>query len=214
MTGADIGTIAARLASGFSDSIVGRIPTRQKKLFLTIDDGPTDGTMRLIHLLNDHGVESTWFLLGEAAKRSRRSVWRIADSGHSIGNHSYRHLDAWRVRWMDVETDLDRGLAEIEEITGGECHWTRPPFGRIRPRMLDWCRARNQTPLLWDVMAPDFGPNLHPSTVAEYVRSKVRPGSIVVMHDRNRALQRRTFEMTISALLLDGWLLTGLPIKD
>jgi len=214
MTGADVGTVAARVASRLSSTIVGRIPTTSRQVFLTIDDGPSGATATMLELLDRYQVGSTWFLVGKTAVAHRTVVADITAAGHSVGNHSFRHLDAWQTSWNKIREDLESGLTAVEDVAGERCLWTRPPFGRIRPGFLAWCRSHDQTPLLWDVMAPDFGDNLNPAATAETVRSKVREGSIVVMHDHGHPVQTEAFESTISALVGDGWRVTGLPVTS
>ncbi len=211
MNGGTLGTIGARIACSWSDSIIGRLPTSERQIFLTIDDGPTGQSERLVDILQPHGVVATWFLIGISAERNSSAVKHIAAAGHDFGNHSYRHVDAWQARWSRVESDLDAGLEAVQQITGASCLWTRPPFGRIRPGTLRWCRRRNQGAMLWDILAHDFRALPIAARVASQVRSYVRPGSIIVMHDKPGDQNLEAFERTVSGLLSDGWTFGRLP---
>lgn len=211
MIGAMLGTVGARIACSISDSVVGRLPTTERQIYLTIDDGPTEQSERIADILNKHGISATWFVMGESAERRSATVRHLADMLHQIGNHSYSHIDAWRAEWSEVESDLAKGLETIEQITGTRCRWTRPPYGRIRLGTLDWCRRHHQAPVLWDVLANDFRTSVKPRRVASGVRSRVRRGSIVVMHERDADDTLRTIEETVEGLMSDGWTFGRLP---
>ncbi len=211
MNGGDVGTITARIACKFSDSLIGRIPATERQIYLTVDDGPSDMSEDLADVLQTHNVCATWFLVGKAAESQRKAVQHIAETGHLFGNHSYRHLDSWKAPWSVAELDLDEGLRAVEHVTGARCVWTRPPFGRVRPATLRWCREHKQGAMLWDVLAYDFGALPSPARVASQVRSKVRSGSIIVMHDRAQDQNLETVEQTIAGLVSDGWTFSRLP---
>lgn len=211
MNGADIGTTSARLADTVIPSVLGRVPTSERKIFLTIDDGPTDRSIEVDSILEKHGAIATWFLTGSAAERQSTTVKYLMTAGHQFGNHSFGHLDAWKSGWPQVEEDLEAGVSVVQQLTGFPCRWTRPPFGHLRPALLAWCKRRKQIPVLWDVMAFDFATDYDPAAVAARVRSKVRKGSIVVMHDRNTTRQMEAFERTIEGLAEDGWTFGRLP---
>ena len=211
MIGATLGTLTARMATAIIPAATGRLPTKERRIYLTIDDGPSNLTTRILELLEEQAAGSTWFLVGKATTSHADFVDRILADGHSIGNHSYGHLDAWRKRWSEIEADLEEGLTTVETIAARPCRFTRPPFGRIRPRTIGWCREHRQALMLWDVMAPDFMQDFNPARVSESVRRRVRPGSIVVMHDSGRKQQVEAIELTLSGLVADGWHVSGLP---
>jgi peptidoglycan/xylan/chitin deacetylase (PgdA/CDA1 family) len=213
MMGVDTGNAAARMACAFVPSMIGRLPTKNREVFLTIDDGPTARSERLVEILLASNVTATWFVLGRSVNVYKSAMRRLASEGHQFGNHSFEHLDPWKERWSKVENDLNDGLDAIEQATGSKCLYTRPPFGRVRPGTLEWCRRHNQTVILWDVIAHDYGSSPNPDEIATSVRSSVRPGSILVMHDRDSEVHLKTIDHTTTGLLADGWSFGNLAIK-
>lgn len=211
MNGGYFGTITARIACKLSNSVIGRLPTTERQIYLTVDDGPSSKSVELADILQAHNICATWFLVGKSAQSRSQTVRHLAETGHQFGNHSYRHVDAWRAPWSVVELDLDDGLQAVEQITGTRCLWTRPPFGRIRPATLRWCRDHDQGAMLWDVLADDFRALPIPAKVASRVRSSVRSGSIVVIHDKARDENLEITMRTIAGLVSDGWTFGRLP---
>lgn len=92
-------TYTVRDASGNETSVertvvvkpIGRVETvypEGKVIYLTFDDGPSSHTGRLLDILAKYDVKATFFVVGTA----NTSVLKdIADQGHAIGIHAYRH---------------------------------------------------------------------------------------------------------------------------
>ena len=204
---------AARLAAAMVPGVVGRLPVQTRTVFLTFDDGPSAHTAQLLNLLAGARAYATFFLQGNQVERYPEAGRQITDAGCGIGNHSFRHLDAWRNSWAKIEDDLGRGTQAIVTLTGAAPRWMRPPFGRFRRHTLSWCRENDQRLALWDVMAPDFLPDVQAKEAAARVLRSVRPGSIVVLHDGDvhqpHALE--VADRVVSGLSESGWSIDRLP---
>ena len=207
----NFGTISARMAGACLDSVTTRLPAEDDEAFLTIDDGPSPSSHLAADYLARRDVNATWFLSGAHADQHPETVAAIAAAGHSFGNHGFDHLDAWRNPWTRIRDDLSAGLEAVRRVSGQRCRWTRPPYGRLRMQTLSWCRSNGQKLVLWDVMAFDYRSGIDPDRVAGTIRTKVRSGSVIVMHDHGLKVQREALKLTIDGLLADGWRLRGLP---
>ena len=53
--------------------------------------GPKRGVDNLLSALEDHGVRATFFVPGIVAERYAPVVKRVAEAGHEIALHGYRH---------------------------------------------------------------------------------------------------------------------------
>jgi peptidoglycan/xylan/chitin deacetylase (PgdA/CDA1 family) len=208
----NLGTISARIAGGCLPSIVTRLDSEPDELFITIDDSPSPLTRWISDYLIERGATATWFISGRGTTQHPEAVSGLVSSGHTVGNHGYDHLDAWRNSWPRIEDDLAAGLEKAHHVSGYRCLWTRPPYGHLRPKTVGWCRENGQKLILWDVIAPDYVHDIDPKRVAHQIRSLVRPGSVVVLHDHGLELQRESLQRTIDGLLQDGWRLRGLPV--
>src|SRR5437016_5093785 len=59
---------------------------------LTFDDGPhPDGTPAILELLASAKATATFFLVGEQVERYPEVARAVADAGHEIALHGYRH---------------------------------------------------------------------------------------------------------------------------
>lgn len=84
---------------------------KQGEVILTFDDGPRPGkTPAILDALDAHGVKATFLMLGSAAKANPLLAQQVARRGHTVGSHTYSHVDL---------TTLSRQAA-MDEITRGE----------------------------------------------------------------------------------------------
>jgi len=156
--------------------------TQREAVHLTFDDGPhPEATPFVLDTLAGAGVKATFFLLGKNAENHPQLVERIRQEGHSIGNHGHAHLDGWRTPTQAYLDDFSRGM----EVTGSRLF--RPAYGRITP-MQYRAISRQSTVVLWDVLSGDFDQDTDPGQCVRNVERHTRKGSIIVMHDSQKAL--------------------------
>ena len=183
-----IGTQVPRLLQGLYPDLLWRVPTRRRAAYLTFDDGPTPQlTGHLLDLLARHDAKATFFLIGNQAERDPGLVRAMVEGGHTVGNHTYTHPDAWRAPREHVLHELGRTSALLEDQTQTSVRWMRPPYGRFTQSMRSWALVRRQRLTMWDLMPGDYLPNATARKVEERVLGTIRPGSIIVLHDNPKA---------------------------
>ena len=132
-------------------------PERAGELALTFDDGPNPKwTPRLLDVLGEHGVRATFFMLGGRVETEPELVRRIAAEGHLIGNHSWSHKNLARTAATKVREELLRTSEALEQITGVEVKYFRPPFGARRPAVFRIARELGLRVVTWNAMTSDW----------------------------------------------------------
>lgn len=165
----------------FSEALF-RIGSDESDVYLTFDDGPhPEATPFVLDTLAEEGVEATFFLLGKNAEKHPDLLHRIIDEGHSVANHGYAHLDGWHTSTEDYVKDFQRAAQVLGEGA------MRPPYGRITVAQYRALRAKG-TIVLWDVLSGDFDASTGPERTVRNVADNLRNGSIIVMHDSQKAL--------------------------
>jgi peptidoglycan-N-acetylglucosamine deacetylase len=156
-------------------------------VYLTFDDGPDpEWTPRILDLLGDAHAQATFFVIGEAARKSPSLVRRIVAEGHALGNHTLSHRHPWTMTAHAARAQVRDGASAISEAAGAAPAWFRPPHGRRRACMADEAQRLGERVVVWDVSAIDWGPMGAAPRIEERLEG-VRDGQIVLMHDgRNR----------------------------
>src|SRR5262245_22789034 len=114
--------------------VLGRLPTREKCIALTFDDGPSPAATPLVlDALRARGTRATFFCLGKHAEQWPELVARAAEEGHAIGNHGYWHRKLHLKSPAYVRGDLSLGTAMIERAAGVTPTLFRAPHGFRSP---------------------------------------------------------------------------------
>lgn len=163
--------------------VMSRLPGGDRDVALTFDDGPNpEATPRILDVLRDAEVSATFFLLGKHVERWPHLARRIADEGHTIGNHGYYHRRLHLRGPAYIRVDLSLGTDVIVTATGQAPTHFRAPHGFRNPWVTAIARDLGQHAVgwtlgVWDTDRPGA------AVIAERVRRGVRPGSIVLLHD-------------------------------
>ena len=187
---------AARL---FFPGAVFRIRSDAKVLMLTFDDGPDPAsTPRFLDIMGRNNVQALFFCTGKSAENNPFLVDRIKSEGHSIGNHGYVHSDGWKMTFDCFRENIEKAAPH----TSGRLF--RPPYGHIKPghfRRL----AKDYTIVLWDIMPYDFDSSTGREKSLNTLKKKLRPGSVIVLHDKPGSYAPDFLEEFISWARLNGY---------
>ncbi len=160
-----------------------RLDSGQKSVALTFDDGPNpDATPIILDALAARKVKATFFILGRHAEQWPDLVKRVADEGHSIGNHGYFHRKLHFKSPAYVRNDLTLGTRAIERIAGVHPRLFRAPHGFRSPWVTPIAKSLGQRTVgwsfgVWDSDRPGR------EVIVERILKDTRPGSILLLHD-------------------------------
>lgn len=62
-----------------------------KVVYLTLDDGPSPNTPRILQILKNEGVHATFFVIGIQVEKYPGYLKQEKAEGNAIGNHTYSH---------------------------------------------------------------------------------------------------------------------------
>jgi len=84
-------------------------------------------THKILDFLDQYQHKATFFILGWVADQHPSLIKEIHAGGHEIGAHSYWHHHARLLSKNDFETDLQRCLGSLGELTGKQIQIYRAP---------------------------------------------------------------------------------------
>jgi peptidoglycan-N-acetylglucosamine deacetylase len=165
--------------------VVCRGLTGARGVALTFDDGPDPrSTPRVLEILGRHGARGTFFVLGEKAEAHPELLVAMAEGGHAVEVHGYRHDRLLALRApQSIARDLERTASVVEGVTGKRPRWFRPPMGHVSPRTAAAAKRGGFELVGWSVRGLDGLPGRNANAVLERVRGGLRPGAIVLLHD-------------------------------
>jgi peptidoglycan/xylan/chitin deacetylase (PgdA/CDA1 family) len=152
----------------------------EKSVALTFDDGPGyKTTMALLDGLKERDVRATFFVLGSNIEKRNEVITRMYEEGHTIGNHTYSHIQLDMVNLDCAIKEITDTNQIIYDLTGEYPKFFRPPYGTWSTELED---AIAMTPVLWTLDTNDWSCK-NVSTIVEYVVKNVEDGDVVLMHD-------------------------------
>lgn len=156
------------------------IPNTENKIYLTFDDGPTpEITEWVLEELEKHNAKATFFCIGNNIKKHPEIFEKLISKGHSIGNHTFNHLNGWK-------TSTDDYL-ENSRLCETICNLFRPPYGKIKASQAKKLKQLGYQIIMWDVLSADYDATITKKKCLENVVKNVQSGSIIVFHDSVKA---------------------------
>ena len=107
---------------------------------------------------------------------------RVAAAGHSIGNHTWSHPDIINLSPEELATEISRTSRLINELTGQDVQFFRPPYGSISEQISRSIMEKGLYPILWDLDTNDWDVTIT-EPIYERVVSRLKEQSIILMHD-------------------------------
>jgi peptidoglycan-N-acetylglucosamine deacetylase len=94
-------------------------------------------TERLLSLLRDHDIASTWFIPGHTIESYPASCADVVKAGHEIGHHGWTHRVPASLTREEEEREIIRGNEAIRRLTGRNARGYRSPAWDLSPYSID-----------------------------------------------------------------------------
>ncbi len=167
-----------------------QVRTRAPEVALTFDDGPHPTlTPAVLDVLARHDARATFFLLGGRVEEHPDAARALVAAGHEPGNHGWADEPAVLRSRARYRRSLDRTSAAIRAATGVAPTLTRPGSGLVRPAQVRDATALGMRTVLGSVAVPDAEVR-DVGVAVRFVLDRVRPGSVVVLHEGLQARHR------------------------
>lgn len=195
----------------YAPGLVWEGPQRaEPTVYLTFDDGPhPEITHFVLEQLDRYDASATFFCIGRNVVENPGLYERLVRSRHTVGNHTYDHLNGWKASTQDYLADVAQAGRLIESPL------FRPPYGRIR-RAQAKALQEGKTPytiVMWSLLSGDFDAEITPEKCLENVVFNAEPGTIIVFHDSLKAAPRLEYALprVLEHCHRQGWKISALP---
>ncbi len=142
-----------------------RGPVDKRQVALTFDGGSIDNiAIEILDILKEAKIKSTFFLTGEFIRKHPKTVKRIVNDGHDVGNHTWSHpkmtsfeenrkhetLETVNEDYLSKELQKTASLFKV--VTGAEMSalW-RAPYGYYNDEILEWAAKTGYKHIGWTV---------------------------------------------------------------
>ena len=187
--------------------------TNQQEIYITFDAGFENGnTEKILDALKKHGVKATFFLVGNYFETQPELVKRMAEEGHTIGNHTYSHPDMSKIGDIQsFQTELQKNEALYRDILGSEMpKLYRPPQGKFCEENLKMAQQLGYSTVFWSLAYVDWYTDDQPTPEQAFSKllPRIHPGAVVLLHSTSST------NAEILDELLTKWEETGYSFGD
>ncbi len=187
--------------------------TTQNTIYLTFDCGYENGnTEPILDALKKHDVKATFFVVGNFLETSPEIVKRMIAEGHTVGNHTYHHLDMSSISSMDAFKKETQDVENLfEQITGTPItKFYRPPQGKYNIENLKMAQELGYHTFFWSLAYVDWYQDKQPTKDEAFGKllKRIHPGAIVLLHSTSSTNAQILDE------LLTKWEEMGYTIKS
>ncbi|TAQ88557.1 hypothetical protein B7494_g3088 [Chlorociboria aeruginascens] len=184
------------------------LPPTKRVVALTLDDAPSSETAKILDLLKAYGAKATFFVIGKQIASHPGILERMHAEGHEIGNHAWADEPSFKLPLAELQQqieDVEALLPPNQTQPGAETppKYFRPGSGFFHEKMVKKVKSMGYRLVLGSIYPHD--PQIpKPSLNAKHVLSMLRPGGIIIMHDR-RSYSAEQVELVLKGLSEKGW---------
>ncbi|MBW2961850.1 polysaccharide deacetylase family protein [Mesonia aestuariivivens] len=187
------------------------IKTSSKVIYLTFDDGPIpEVTPWVLKMLTKYNAKATFFCIGENVEKNRGIFNQVKANGHSIGNHTYNHLNSKKNNTKNYLNNI-----KLFEDLKLKTNLFRPPYGNCKTSEARQLLNRGYKIIMWSVISEDYDKDVNPQQCLQTVTSLSKAGSIIVFHDSLKAEKnlRYTLPKVLEYYSKKGFTFKALPVN-
>ena len=157
----------------------------QEGILVTIDDGPSENTFKILDCLEKYQIKAVFFCTGKNIEKYFQEFNAILKAGHRIENHGYDHkrmiLRGRKYNFRQVE----KGNEAIKQFTGMKPDFFRPPYGLFNLHTINAVKINKMKMMLWTLLSGDHTGDF--ATVRRLTDSYLSENSVIVLHDNKKS---------------------------
>ena len=165
--------------------------TQEKVIYLTFDAGYENGcTEPILDALKKHNAPAVFFLVGSYIRQHPDLVRRMAQEGHTVGNHTMHHYDMSKISDPAAfQKELEDVEAAYQEVVGEPMKkYYRPPQGIYSEENLRQAKNLGYKTVFWSLAYVDWNRDSQPSAETAFKKliPRIHPGAVVLLHSTSQ----------------------------
>jgi len=169
--------------------IVYKVKTKEKVAALTFDISWGEEVPRpVLDILDQEDLRCTFFLSGPWAAKHPEIARRIAEDGHEVGSHGWRHENYSTFSDAMIKEEIAKAHKVLVETTGQKPSLIRTPNGDWNERVVKAISEAGYQTIQWSIDSLDWK-DIGPQESTKRVLDRLEPGAIILMHASDSAEQ-------------------------
>ena len=147
-------------------------------------------TAQILDALQKHHAPAAFFLVGNYIERNPDLVRRMAQEGHTVGNHTYHHWDMSKIGEMEqFRQELESLETLYRDTTGQElARFYRPPQGIYSEKNLEMAQQLGYHTVFWSLAYVAWLQDDQPTSEQAYAKliPRIHNGAVVLLHSTSQ----------------------------
>ena len=156
------------------------------EVVLTFDDGPMKSDTRpILKALADQCTKATFFEVGQMALAEPDLVKEVAAGGHTIGTHTWSHVNIQAVSLQRAEREIEAAVSTVSKAKGTPvAPLFRFPYLNATKQAEGYLKSRNIAAIWVDIDSKDYL-SRSPKVVEQRILAQLakEKKGIILMHD-------------------------------
>ncbi len=192
------------LTTTLNVTVVECFTTSSKVIALTFDNGPGEQTGEILKVLDNYGIDATFFLLGENLSARPETAALYKDTEHELGNHTYDNTGiVGAPKMAELSSDIEKTDKLIKSATGRNATLLRTSDARLPMSLfssfLDTRRYVGRGEIICDT-----DPNVSADEIVKYAKEHCYDNAVLTFHEVS-AETPKALEKLIPDLLRQGY---------
>lgn len=161
------------------------VETDKPKIAISFDAAwGADDTDRLLEILDENDVKTTFFMCGYWVDKYPEEVKKIAEAGHDLGNHSSTHPHMSQLSKEQIKDEITKTGNKVKELTGVEMNLFRAPFGEYTNDVITAANECGYYTIQWSIDSLDWKEFGTEHEINQVLKNKnLENGAIVLFHN-------------------------------
>jgi len=169
---------------------INAIGTSEKVVALTFDDGPNPKVLgEMLSLFQKEKVKATFFMNGKHVEKHAGLAARAIQEGHEVGNHTMTHARQSTISSDDAATEVGDFQTLMKKKFDYIPTSFRAPYLVYTDETWKSIAKHKLTAFNASILSKDCKKTATAESIASICISKVKPGGIVLLHERDETLK-------------------------
>lgn len=156
--------------------------TGKKVVAITVNvDWGEEFIPAMLEEFEKHEVKVTFFVTGIWAEKNREMLKIMAESGHSIQNHGYKHVHFNNLSNEDAKSQIKKAEEVIFKTIDKKSEFFASPYGEQNRSLMRAVSDINYDLIMWSIDTIDWQ-RPSPDVIVKRVLNKLHNDAIILMH--------------------------------
>lgn len=142
----------------------------------------------MLKIFEEKGVKTTFFIGGTWAAMESDTLKKIAESGHELANHGYKHANHKALSEEDNRTEIASTHKIVKELTGVEMTLFAPPSGEYNKVTVATAESLGYKTIMWTRDTIDWR-DKDADLIYKRAVKNAKGGDLVLMHPTEKTLE-------------------------